>query len=213
MATTALQSAMVALLAGRAEPLRPAERKRLIRELLAQGGQAAEVYEAARTAFLREFRALAESTARSFDTLQQDLVAVGHEALEHAIDVWRPRHGVRFSAFARVVMRRRMLVALSGELRRRRIAAAAASDASQEQHAPSPEELASDAEEDATRRDALRAALRRLNTWQRRIMDLLYIEGRTTGEVASIMGLSHEAVRTTHQRALVQLRQRMGVPQ
>jgi RNA polymerase sigma factor (sigma-70 family) len=65
---------------------------------------------------------------------------------------------------------------------------------------------------DADRRRALRHAVAQLPEEQRRVVELR-LAGLTGPEVASALGRSHDAVRTTQRRALAVLRVRLGVAQ
>jgi RNA polymerase sigma-70 factor, ECF subfamily len=71
---------------------------------------------------------------------------------------------------------------------------------------PSPEDLAIDGAE----REALRAMLNRLSTDQRELLELR-LAGLNDAEIARVVGRSHGAVRIAQHRAIVRLREMLGL--
>ena len=60
------------------------------------------------------------------------------------------------------------------------------------------------------RRQRVRAALDELADGDREVLVLRFLERLTTSETAAILGVSENAVRLRHMRALTRLRDRLG---
>lgn len=207
-ATAALTAATTTLLDGLVEPARPKDRVALLRGLVARGGPSALAYVHARTAFAQPYLPLVGSLAAGLGG-DAELFSEGQAALLDALDRWRPRPGLRFVSYAYPVIRCRMVTLL----RRRARALVVEAEVSAQDDAVDPERALVEAETLERRMELLGPNLRRLTMLQRRVLRLLYGEQCSQGEAAAALGVSHQAVAATHQRALARLRSGMGVEQ
>lgn len=179
-----------------------------------------------RERFVREYGALVRyAVARVLRAKEPDLLATDLDDVVQAVllsffdrdcrrlKMYEGRNQASFATFVRICATRQTLDHLRSLRRRPRIAADDPRDEREEgrladavEPGPGPEEQA----QVAQRLDRLRAAVATLSPRERLVVRLAFVEGREAPEVASVLGVSDNAVHVLKSRVKSKLKELVG---